>query len=304
MPSPFGPLTVIANPAAGRGRVRAQLGDIEVALRSRGLEPTVRVTSGPGDATRLAREARATGVRFVAAVGGDGTVHEVVNGLAETDGPTPVLGVIAAGSGSDLIRTFGLPSDAAEAADRLSGDATAPLDLLRVTYATGAGHATRYCANIAEVGFGAANVRRAMTLPRALGGQRYFVAFWLALPGHAVGNVRLSVDRTVAYEGRAVNVVIANCRYFGSGMHISPRSRPDDGMAEVLTFTGPKSDSFTLVGRFYKGTHLPHPNVREARGAVIEVDADRPQPVEADGEWLGTTPARFEVVPSALLLKI
>lgn len=302
--SPFGRLTVIANPAAGKGRVREQLPVIERVLRASGLEHRVELTAGPGDATRLATSARELGSRFVVAVGGDGTTHEVVNGLmGGSSGERPVLGVISAGSGSDLSRTFDLPADTEAAATRLAGDAVRQFDIARISYTTPAGLASRYFANIAEVGFGAANVRRALTLPRGLGGRRYFVAFWLALPGYRVGAVRISAGGET-YAGRAVNVVIANGQYFGSGMWISPKSRVDDGRLEVLAFTGPKSDSFTLVSKFYKGSHLPHPNVRELGGPIVTVDADEPQLVEADGESLGTTPVRCEVIRDALRLKV
>lgn len=304
MPSPFGPLTVIANPAAGRGRVRVQLPVIERVLRASGLEHRIELTVGPGDATRIVRSAWEQGSRFVVAVGGDGTTHEVVNGLmADGTGERPLLGVISAGSGSDLIRTFDLPADTEAAAARLAGDGVRHLDIVRISYTTPSGPASRYFANIAEVGFGAANVRRALTLPRGLGGRRYFVAFWLALPGYRVGHVRVSAGGET-YAGRAVNVVIANAQYFGSGMWISPKSRVDDGRLEVLAFTGPKSDSFTLVSKFYKGAHLPHPNIRELGGPVVAIDADEPQLVEADGEFLGTTPVRCDVIRGALRLKV
>ena len=107
-----------------------------------------------------------------------------------------------------------------------------------------------------------------------------------------------------AYEGRAHNVVVANCQYYGGGMKISPRSWPGDGFLDVLVMVGPKSDAFTMLPKVYRGEHLPHRNVVELRARTVIVDADRPLVVEADGEVLGTTPASFEVLPQALRLKI
>src|SRR5206468_3424562 len=110
------------------------------------------------------------------------TVHEVVNGMIVDDRPAApelVLGVVAGGSGCDFIRTFGLPSGAAEAAHRLAGDAVRPLDIGKVSFAGAGGQpTTRYFPNIAEAGLGAACLTRAASLPRALGPSVYFFAFW------------------------------------------------------------------------------------------------------------------------------
>jgi YegS/Rv2252/BmrU family lipid kinase len=305
--SPFGRLVVIANPMAGRRHVAAEMPEIERTLQSLGLEYRIRLTDGPGDATRFAREALLEGDRFLVAVGGDGTVHEVVNGMMEGDrtlAPDPVLGVVAAGSGCDFIRTFGLPPDSTRAVKHLGGENLYPIDVGKVTFTGPNGREeTRYFANIAEVGLGGAVVHRANDLPRFFGGSRYFFGFWLTLPRHKVGRVRVDVDRR-SYDGRGVTVVVANCQYFGGGMRISPRSYPGDGALDVLVFKGPKSESFTTLPKVYKGEHVPHPNVVELKGKQIRVDGDRPLPVEADGETLGTTPASFEVLPQILSLKI
>ena len=308
MSSPFGPLTLVVNPRAGKGRVRRKLSGIEQKLRSLRLEHEVRLTGGPGDATRLARAAVEAGSRFVVAVGGDGTVHEVVNGLLHDDVPVrphPVLGVVSAGSGCDLIRTFGLPADALDAVNRLCGPSVRPLDVGRISYVDGSGqHAVRYFANIAEAGLGGATARRAARLPGALGPSRYFFGLWLVLPRYRPSSARIAVDDQPVFEGRAVNVVLANGRYFGGGMHISPSSDPADGALEVQVYTGPKSDSFTTLPKVYAGRHLPHKNVAELEGTRFHLTADRPLEIEADGEVLGTTPATVELLPRPLHLKV
>ncbi len=305
--SPFGPLTLIVNPGAGR-RTQAAVPTIERTLRSLGLDHQLRTTEGPGDATRLARRALDEGSRFVVAVGGDGTVHEVVNGMLTADRPAvpdPVLGVVASGSGCDFIRTFGLPSRPAEAAGRLAGSDVRQLDVVKITYVDGEGRqAVRYFANIAEAGLGGSTARRAARLPRVLGASRYFLAFWLTLPMFRAGSMRIEVDGAMGYEGRAVNVVVANCRFFGGGMHVSPRSDPADGALDIAVFTGPKTNSFTLLPRVYKGRHLPHANIVELKGRLVGLDAERPFDIEADGEVLGTTPATVEVLRHAIMLKV
>jgi diacylglycerol kinase (ATP) len=301
MTSPFGPMVVIANPRAGRGRVGARIAAIEQALAGQGLDYRIVRTTHPGHATEAARDAVHGGERYLVAVGGDGTVHEVVNGMAEHG--DAVLGVVAAGSGSDFVRSFGLPGDAVRAARHLAGDRVRRIDLGRVTFASGASRVTRYFPNIAEAGLGAAVVARASALPGFLGAAKYLCGFWLTLPGFRPATVRVEADEA-AYQWRAHNVVVANCRFYGGGMQISPKSRPDDGALDVLVMVGPRSDAFTGLPRVYRGSHLPHRNIVELRARRVRVEADPPLPVEADGELLGSTPATFEVIPAAVRLKV
>jgi diacylglycerol kinase (ATP) len=312
--SPFGPLVVIANPRAGRGKVGARLAGIERILTDAGLAYRIVRTTHPGHATEAARDALGRGERYLVAAGGDGTVHEVLNGMLADDQPIAgdaVLGVVAAGSGCDFVRSFGLPGDAVQAARHLAGDRVRSIDVGKVTFSPGAGdgsapgsaEVTRYFANIAEAGLGGAVVARASGLPAFLGGARYFCGFWLTLPGFGPRTIRLDADGQ-AFEGRAFNVVVANCRFYGGGMQISPKSEPADGALEVLVMAGPKADAFTTLPKVYRGTHLPHRNIAELRASRVRVEADPPLPIEADGEILGTTPATFEVIPGAIRLKV
>jgi diacylglycerol kinase (ATP) len=305
MTSPFGPLVLIANPSAGRGKVDKALPRVESVLTSNNLSYRIVRTTHPGHATEAARQALRNGERYLVAVGGDGTVHEVVNGMVENGGPLAadaVLGVVAAGSGCDFVRSFGLPADAGQAAAHLAGDQVRTIDVGTVTCADGE---TRCFVNIAEVGLGAAVVAKAAGLKGAafLGGARYAAGFWLTLPRFRPAAVRLDANGQY-YAWRAFNVVVANCRFYGGGMQISPKSEPDDCALDVLVMTGPKSDSFTTLPKVYRGTHLPHRNIAELRASRVRVDADRPFPVEADGEILGTTPATFGVIPDVIRLKV
>ncbi len=315
--SPFGPLVVIANPRSGRGKVGAHLVEIERLLTDAGLSYRIVRTTHPGHATEAARDALDRGERYLVAAGGDGTVHEVLNGMIADDQPVArdaVLGVIAAGSGCDFVRSFGLPGDAVEAARHLAGDGVRLIDVGKVTFAgpgpgpgpgqgSGSAEVTRYFANIAEAGLGGAVVERTLRLPGFLGGAKYFCGFWLTLPGFGPRTVRLDADGQ-EFTGRAFNVVVANCRFYGGGMQISPKSDPCDGTLEVLVMTGPKSDAFTTLPKVYRGTHLPHRHIAELRARRVRIEADPPLPIEADGEILGTTPATFEVIPRVIRIKV
>jgi diacylglycerol kinase (ATP) len=254
-----------------------------------------------------ASSAALDGADLVVAVGGDGTVHEVVNGMI-SDGrpvaPDAVLGVVAAGSGCDFVRSFGLPSDARTAAGHLAGDRVQTIDVGSVTCA--GQDQPRYFVNIAEAGLGGAVVARTARLTRAgrlLGGAKYAAGFWLTLPRFRPAPVRLDADGQ-AYAWRAFNVVVANCRFYGGGMQISPNSDPGDGLLDVLVMTGPRSDSFTTLPKVYKGQHLPHRHIAELRAGQLCVEADPPFPVEADGEILGSTPASFGILPGVIRLKV
>ena len=312
MTSPFGPMVVIANPRAGRGKVGSHLPEIERILTDAQLSYRVALTTHPGHATEIARDALARGERYLVAVGGDGTVHEVVNGMFSDGRPVAadaVLGVVAAGSGSDLVRSFDLPGDALQAARHLAGDEVRPIDVGQVTVTDGSAEVTRYFLNIAEAGLGATVVARAARLPAFLGHARYLAAFWLMFPGFRPATVRLDADGQTGQAAqtgrwRAHNVVVANCRFYGGGMQISPKSEPDDGALDVLVMAGPKTDAFTALPKIYRGTHLPHRNIVELRASRLTVEADPPFRIEADGELLGTTPATFEIIPTPIRLKV
>ena len=303
MTSPFGPLVLIANPNAGRGTVSKALPRVERVLTDKNLAYRIVRTTHPGHATEAARQALSDGERYLVAVGGDGTVHEVVNGMVRDGGPVAadaVLGVVAAGSGCDFVRSFGLPGEAAQAAERLTGDRVRTIDVGTVTCADGE---TRCFVNIAEAGLGGAVVARAANLGKLLGGARYAAGFWLTLPRFRPAAVRL--DANGQYRAwRAFNVVVANCRFYGGGMQISPNSDPGDCLLDILVMTGPKSDSFTTLPKVYKGAHLPHRNIAELRAARLTIEAEPGFQVEADGELLGMTPASFGIIPGAIRLKV
>jgi diacylglycerol kinase (ATP) len=304
--SPFGPLVVIANLRAGRGKVADGLPKIEGILHDAGLGYRIIRTTHPGHATQAARDALAGGERYLVAVGGDGTIHEVVNGMLQDDQPIAadaVLGIVAAGSGCDFVRSFGLPGDAVRAARHLVGDRVRRVDVGKVAFTAGTATTCRYFPNIAEAGLGGAVTARASKLPGFLGPAKYFCGFWLTLPGFQPATVRVDADGQM-FQWRAHNVVVANCRFYGGGMQISPKSEPDDGALDVLVMVGPKSDAFTMLPKVYRGTHLPHRNIVELRATRVRVETDPPFPIEADGETLGTTPATFQVIPKPILVKV
>lgn len=307
MTSPYGPMSLITNPRAGRGR-DAVLRRLQEALEERGLEHDVTVTRGPGHATTLAREAVSNGSRFVVAVGGDGTIHEVVNGLidAETGATVDglVFGAVPAGSGSDFARTFGLDRSPEKLARHLDGETTYPIDVGRIQLTGPAGEpVTRLFANIAEAGYGGLVTQRANGYPRWLGKVRYLLATFAAIRQLDLVRTEVAIDHTTVDEPLC-NVIIANCQFFGGNLKVAPRAIPDDGTFNVQVWRGTPKDVFLKTNKLRTGEHLSDADVREWQSATVELKAEEPLIIEADGEVLGTTPATFDVLPLALRLKI
>jgi diacylglycerol kinase (ATP) len=307
--SPFGSLAVIVNPRAGEGRVHAEIPALERNLSSHGLDHRILITSGPGDATRFAAAALDEGHRFLVAVGGDGTVQEVVNGMfrgGRTIVDEPVLGVVAANSGCDLVRSFGLPGDTDAACSHLLGDNTYPFDVMKITCTRPDGErVVRYSHNLAEAGLGGEVARRNARVPRGARKARRFIAFWSAYARTRTWKVTVDADKG-SYEGPAFNVVVANGQFTSGGVRLSPRSFPGDGILDALVFHGARSNAYTMLPKLFRhGDHIPDPDIAELRAKLrVAVDADRPLPIVADGEMIGTTPATFQVVPRQILVKL
>jgi YegS/Rv2252/BmrU family lipid kinase len=254
--------------------------------------------------SELARQAADGGARLLVVVGGDGSVNEVANGIAGRDGVE--IAVIARGTGWDFVRTYDIPHDVARAARIAAGGAVREVDVGRVAFRGWDGSdRTALFANIASAGMSGAIAQRANETTKALGGKVSYLWATLAVFFPWRNDViRVDVDGA-RREGRMHDVVVANGKYFGGGMMICPDAAPDDGLFDVLLIGDlTKRDLLLTLPKTYRGKHLPHPKAEVLRGAVVTVHADEPLPIELDGEQPGTTPARFEVVPRALRVRI
>lgn len=289
---------VIVNPRAGRGKTA----DLSALFAKHGLDPRIVTTERPGHGSELASAACRDGTALVVAAGGDGTVHEVVNGLLDGHGDMPALGILPLGSGCDYARTFEIPQDLDAAVGHLVRTDTRRVDAAELTYATADGETRRFFANIAEVGIGGAVVARAAKLPRFLGPAMYGVAFMITLPIFRRHDARIRMDDKT-YDGPLTDLVVAIGKVFGGGMRVAPGADPSDGLFDIQVHFGSKLDYVRGLPKVYKGTHVPHPKIREERARTIEIACDPPGLIEADGEVLGSTPARFRILPGALKLK-
>jgi YegS/Rv2252/BmrU family lipid kinase len=254
--------------------------------------------------TDLAAQAVRGGAERLVVVGGDGTVNEVVNGVAGIEGVE--LAVIPRGTGWDFVRTYGIPRDLDHAVAVARDGDVREIDAGHVSFRTWAGdeeHA--YFANVASAGISGAIAKRANESSKALGGKiSYYWSTFAVFFGWQTGEVRVTVDDQ-AREGRMIDVMVANGRYLGGGMLMCPEAEPDDGLFDVLLIGDvTKRDLLFVLPKVYKGNHLPHPRLEPLRGRVVTIDADEPLPIELDGEQPGTTPVRLEVVPKALRLRV
>lgn len=304
----LGRMLVIVNPRAGNGP-DAVLTRLVTALGAHGIVPDIERTGSSGDATRIAREAVESGRRYLVAVGGDGTVHEVVNGMVDAEsgevrGDDPVLGVVSAGSGCDLVRTFGLDRSPEVLAQHLASPATTRIDLGRVRLTGRDGRPeTRLFANIAEVGFGGAVATAARRLPARFGERRYRMGIVVAWGRFRRVGMTIVHDGGT-YRGDLCNVVVANGQFFGGGLKVAPRSLPDDGRLGVQAWGGTVTDVMRAARQLQDGSHLQRDDVRAWPSAAVTVEADREVAVEADGELIGSAPARFDTLPRVLAFKL
>src|SRR4051794_816446 len=294
----------LVNPAADNGATGKRWPEIANRAAAAGLDGDALLSERPGHLTELARRAADDGAELLIVVGGDGTVYEVVNGVA---GRADVeLAVVPRGTGRDFVRTYGIPHRLDAALRTAREGRVQEIDPGRARFRPGHGEpAEAYFANIASAGMSGAIAKRANEARKPLGGKISY--FWATLAVFARWRTSEITGRgdKESRKARMHDVVAANGRYFGGGMMIAPEAEPDDGVFDVLLIGNlTKRDLLLTLPKTYRGKHLPHPKAELLRGSTVEIDASGPLPIELDGEQPGTTPARFELIPRALRLRV
>jgi len=288
---------VILNPVAGGGRARPFWERCAARCAAAGMELEVFETRRRGDAADRAAEA---GDRLVIAVGGDGTAHEVVNGLLRRPGSVPPRfgALLRAGTAGDLARSLPSPSRPELVPAWLTTNRWRAVDVGRLSSSTG----RRYFINVADAGIGAEVVRRAGRGPAWVGGTGNFLgAAVISLLRHRNASVQLRLDNGPVLRRRVRTIAVANGAFLGGGMWIAPKADVNDGLFEVVTI-GDVSRGLGIrsLPMLYKGTHGRLAQVEFGQARRVEIDSDEPIGVEADGELAGSTPAVFEIIPGAL----
>lgn len=284
----------IVNPAAGHGRGRRQWDSIASALADLG-ESSVWYTERPGHATELARKAADAGYARVAAVGGDGTLAEVVNGLI---GSNSALGIVPGGTGNDFVREAGIPMDMRAAAELLFTGAIRKVDVGRIK-------PDKYFINVAGVGFDAEVARTVNSFPKYLGGTVPYVAgIVTTLWRYSPYALEMELDGTTLFR-KVLLVAIGNASSYGGGMKICPGAKIDDGLFTICVGGDvSRMDVLRLVPSIYTAGHVKHPKVEMMTARHIEIRAAKRVAAMADGDLVGELPQSYDLLPGALDLVV
>lgn len=304
---------VIANPAAGRaGPSSRAWRRLERALREAGVAFDIEWTSAGGDGARIAAAAQARGQHRFLVAGGDGSLHDVVNGLRRQGGTADQAGVrasptvvpLALGTGNDWSRSLELPRNPVALAAVIRRDEAVPHDAGRIDLLaeSGAVRETRWFINVAGAGFDAHVIERmpARTPSRL----SYLLGALRELARYRPPLFRLGLEETgdggmiraEELQGRRLLTFVANGRYCGGGMHIAPTALLDDGQFDVVTIAALNLwQALPRLARLYSGSLLQDSAVRRRVATRVRIDADPPSGIEADGQFVGNTPAIFSV---------
>lgn len=299
---------LVVNPQSAAGRTGKRFPEVAAAVRNAIGNFDHAFTGRMGEATTLCREALDRGYDRVVAVGGDGTINEVVNGFFEGERPVhpeAVFGVIPRGTGGDFRRALGWSSDLNEAAQRLGRADIVASDVGRVRYLAHSGKPEmRHFINVASCGVSGVIVDEANHSSKALGG---FLSFKLAslrgLLKYADRPVRISLDDG-PFESHTVTVVaVGNGQYFGGGMWVCPQAALDDGLFDITVWSGfGLSDFVTKGAALYGGSHTKLAGTKTFRAKKVRIETEADVLLDVDGEQPGRLPATWEVVPRALRL--
>ena len=290
-------LLFILNPVAGHGRSRRVFARLlDIFSQAPGIQVVTWQTARPGHARELAARAAREGYDRVVAVGGDGTVHEIINGLMDAGpalAPRVRLGVVPAGSGNDFARNLGLPASLPAMAQLLARGEAQAIDLGRVN--------GRHFANLAGVGFDAEVAAWANRVPKFIPGTFTYVAGVLALLAR-YRNARITIELDgQRLERRAFLVAVGNGPRYAGGMVMCPGAAMNDGRLRVVICGDlSRGEIMRLLPTIYSGSHVRHPKVEVFDARQLRLTADRSLTVHADGEIVGSTPASFEIVQGAI----
>lgn len=299
---------IIANPAAGNQSIERRWPDIERRLQEMGIAYTVQFTNAPGHAARLAEDAILNGHRHILGIGGDGTNHEIINGiLSQSSVPSAEVfyALLPVGTGNDWAKTYNIPHDISQRLERLKNPQTRLQDAGKVRYHTVEGEATeRWFVNVAGMAYDGFVAKRIEEDGKSNNQIEYLLAVGRYLFEYDLTRARISWDGAVPVEDFFYTINVGLCRYSGGGMQFVPQAIPDDGLL-ALTFARrlPRWEVLLQTPRFYKGTLLSHSKITGTQAQSVEVmplQDDQPLWLEADGEFLGQCPAVFSIVEKAI----
>ncbi len=290
----------IINPAAGAGRALSIWRHFEPELSSHGLEGNYHVTSSPGEALEFVAR-KGPDYDTIVAVGGDGTVFEVVSGLLKSGKPPAALGIIPCGTGNDIAQGLGIISTE-RALTALKANSPRVLDSIAITCRNGDRAIQRHALMFAAAGIVGLQLRLSTRRMKRILGRSlaYRLAAVRALLAYRAPEVQVQCDGQL-FQGSFLYIGAHNTESFGGGMRVAPGAAPDDGLLNVnLVSSIGRLDAIRQFRRVCRGTHVEHPSVRYLTAANVSIQSAEPVDVAADGDVIGFTPAQFSIRPRSL----
>jgi len=298
----------VVNPQSANGSTRKRWPEYLIRLREAGYLLDFSYTTEPGDATRITQRILKEGYTHIIAVGGDGTMNEVVNGFfskGQLINAEAELALFSHGTGGDLIRTLQISRGIESFLEILGRGQKRLIDVGEVLFQDAKGQQThRYFLNVADVGLGGETVARVNKQSKLLGGKLSFLmGSVLSILRYRNKYMSCVIDGKQIVEGRLNSIMVANGRYFGGGMMIAPQAEIDDGLFDVVCL-GDFSTVTLLrhLPKLYKGTHLGIPGVSVHRGRSVVITTAEKALLDIDGEQPGQAPLTFIIHPKALCL--
>lgn len=264
-------------------------------------EYILKETLRAGHASILAREFAENGYTHIIAVGGDGTLNEVVNGVLNSSF-SPIVGLLPFGSANDFSRTLDCPRNLSEVFDCIENQSFEKIDIGRVNFiGDNQENKERFFINIADLGIGAEVVKRVNNSSRFWGAS---IIFYKSILRSFISYKNKSLSAKTddwSWSGKINSFIIANGKYFGNGMCVAPSADPKDGIFEIVVI-GDISiyDYLKQVNKIKKGIRINHPKLEYRQTSKIELKAAVPCGIEADGEFLGDTPCELTLLPKQL----
>ena len=284
--------SVICNPAAGNVKDRQTIGEKLKQLSG----AKIYFTEKEGDATRFAEDAIQQGQDLIVAAGGDGTLNEVINGIARFADRIRI-GLVPLGTGNDFARTLALPAAIEDCIQILITGKTRAIDLVRVT-----SDQIRYFVNVSAGGFsGTVNEKLTPEIKKTWGPLAYLRSAAAALPELRSYRTTVVLDDDPPLEADLYNAIIANGRFVAGGTEVAPEAAVDDGMLDlILVLQKPMSEIALVITQMLTGKHLESHGIIFRRAKKILIHSTPGMWFNVDGELVGNEPALFEALPHAL----
>lgn len=298
----------VVNPVSGAGRTSRQWRHTERLLREKDYDFAVNFTRGAMHACEITRQALEQGYDHIIAVGGDGTINEVLNGFfvdEQAVNSEAALSLLPMGTGSDFARILPV-SNSTEYAERLLIGCREQLcDVIKVNFVSWEGISQiRYYINVADVGVGCETCIRVNRNNKAMGGFLSFLTCFLeVILTFKSPEFKIEVDGELFYQGKSSLIAVNNGKYFGGGVKIAPLAEIDDGRMDVTLMKDAGTLDFLLaLPSAYKGNHLTNPKLMLTQGRQVRVSSSANAAIEMDGETPGFVDANFDILPAGIKL--